>query len=107
MEVMHKTGHLKDFDFSRLSQAYVWGCRLNHVSPFVVQKFMGSQEADGTSDFYLRQAIMFAVIFHLRLSTRYIDEIRGLSGSDVYPELASGVVALREELENMGQEDKR
>ena len=66
---------------------------------------MGSQEADGTSDFYLRQAIMFAVIFHLRLSTRYIDEIRGLSGSDVYPELASGVVALREELENMGQED--
>ena len=107
MESMHKAGHLKDFDFSRLSQAYIWGCRLNHASPFVVQKLMGSQEAEGTSDFYLRQAMMFAVIFHLRLSTQYVDEIQGLSGSDVYPELANGVVALREELENMGQEDKR
>src|SRR3989344_9221070 len=26
MEAMTKAGHLKDFDFSRLSQAYAWGC---------------------------------------------------------------------------------
>ncbi len=104
MEAMHTAGHMKDFDFSRLSQAYIWGCRLNHVSPFVVHKYMGPEEGEGSSDFYLRQALMFAILFHLRLSTRYIDEIRTLSGTNVHPELADSVVALRDELDKLGQE---
>lgn len=100
IEALHTAGQLKDFDSSRIGQAYIWGCRLNHVSPFVVRNYMGPEDAKIASDFYLRQAIMFAILFHLRLSTRYIDEMRILSGKDVQQELANSVIALRDELDN-------
>ncbi len=100
IEELHNADQLKYFDFSRIGQAYIWGCRLNHVSPFVVHKYMGSEESKGASDFYLRQAIMFGILFHLRLTTRYIDEIRILSGSNVYPELADNVSKIYDELNN-------
>ena len=106
IEAMHKAGQLKDFDSSRIGQAYIWGCRLNHVSPFVVRNYMGPDDAKTASDFYLRQAVMFAILFHLRLSTRYIDEIRVLSGSNVHPELTDSIVALRDELDNFELDKK-
>lgn len=101
IEVLHKEGKLKDFDSSRIGQAYIWGCRLNHVSPLVVRNYMETEDSQIASGFYLRQAVMFAIIFHLRLTTRYIDEIRILSGSDVYPELVTNVLSIQNELENI------
>lgn len=104
IKFLHDAGNLKDFDSSRITQAYIWGCRLNHISPFVVEKYMGPESGKIASDFYLRQAIMFGILFHLRLTTRYIDEIRILSKSNVYPELAKEVTFLLDELENMVEE---
>jgi hypothetical protein len=105
IEELHTAGQLKDFDSSRIGQAYIWGCRLNHVSPFVVQKYMGPEEARVASDFYLRQAIVFGILFHLRLTTRYIDEIRILSGSNVHQEIVDGVILLYKELDDFIPEE--
>ena len=99
MEEMREAGVMHDFDFSRIGQAYVWGCRLNHVSPYVVHAYMGSEDAKVASDFYMRQAVMFSVLLHLRLSTRYIDEINSVKGSDPDPERTKAIVALRDELD--------
>ena len=104
IEELHTAGQLKDFDSSRIGQAYIWGCRLNHVSPFVVQKYMGPEEARIASDFYLHQAIMFGILFHLRLTTRYIDEIRILSGLNMHKEIADDVTLLYKELDNFAPE---
>ena len=100
IKALHDAGRLRDFDSSRIGQAYTWGCRLNHVSPLIVEKYLGPESGQIASDFYLRQAIMFGTLFHLRLTTRYIDEIRVLSKSDVYPELADEVTLILNELEN-------
>lgn len=100
IEGLHAAEKLKDFDSSRIGQAYIWGCRLNHVSPFVVKNYMEQEDSQIASGFYLRQAVMFAILFHLRLTTRYIDEIRILSSSNVYPELVTDVLSIQSELEN-------
>ncbi|KKW09436.1 MAG: hypothetical protein UY44_C0001G0001 [Candidatus Kaiserbacteria bacterium GW2011_GWA2_49_19] len=104
IETLHAAGKLRDFDFSRIGEAYIWECRLNHVSPFVVRNYMGSEDGQIASDFYMRQAIMFAMLFHLRLATRYVDEIRTLSSSNVYPELAASVLSILDELERLKPE---
>jgi hypothetical protein len=106
MEQLHTAGHFKEFDNSRISEAYIWGCRLNHVSPIVVRNYLEPETATVASDFYLRQAIMFGILFHLRLSTRYIDEMRTLNGSNVHQEIADSVVTLRDELDNFVPESK-
>lgn len=106
IEDLHNAQQLEYFESSRIGQAYIWGCRLNHVSPFVVHKYLGPEESKIASDYYMRQAIMFGILFHLRLTTRYIDEIRILNNSNVYPELASEVTSIYNELENYSSEEK-
>lgn len=100
IENLHTAKQLENFESSRIGQAYIWGCRLNHVSPFVVHKYLGPEESKIASDYYMRQAIMFGILFHLRLTTRYIDEIRALSNSNVYPEIANEVALIYSELKN-------
>ncbi len=106
LKQLHTADQFKDFDFSRIGEAYIWGSRLNHVSPVVVRNLMGSEETRVASAFYMRQAITFALIFHFRLSTRYIDEMRFLSGQNVHQELADAVVSLRDEFNALQLEDR-
>ncbi|MCL5006745.1 MAG: DUF5677 domain-containing protein [Patescibacteria group bacterium] len=101
IEQLYNAGKLSDFDSSRLGEAYVWGCRLNHVSPAVVHNFMDYDEMQIASESYLQQAIVLALIFHFRLSTRYIDEMRYSSGTNVHQGLADEIVALREEFNKL------
>lgn len=104
IEQLHAAGQLKDFDSHRIGQAYVWGCRLNHVSPFVVKNYLDQEDARKTSGFYLSQAIIFSILFHIRMTTRYIDEIRILSGSNVYQELADEISLIYKELDSLEPE---
>ncbi|MES2930779.1 MAG: DUF5677 domain-containing protein [Patescibacteria group bacterium] len=101
VEILHEAGHLKDFDSSRIGQAYIWGCRLNHVSPMIVKSYMSKEEADVASNFYLRQALMIATIFHIRLTTRYIDEIRLITGINSYQDIADNLNLLEVEMTNL------
>ncbi len=98
VEKLHEANQLKDFDFSRISQAYIWGCRLNHVSPMVVQNYMSQTEAVVASSFYLRQALMIATLFHIRLTTRYIDEIRLIKGVDDHKDIADEILLIWDDI---------
>jgi len=100
VEELHTNGQLRDFDWSRIGQAYVWGCRLNHVSPYVVNKYMGPENAKSASDLYLQMSLVFGILFHIRLTNRYIDEIRSLDNSNVFPEIASEIALIFKELDN-------
>jgi len=94
MEDLHTAKKLKDFDFSRISQAYIWGCRLNHVNPMVVKNYMEQEDTAIASVFYLRQALLVATLVHIRLTTRYIDEIRLINQSNDYQELADSMSSI-------------
>lgn len=95
---LHTANKLGDFDFSRISQAYIWGCRLNHVNPMVVKNYLSQEEAHYASGFYLRQALLVATLFHIRLTTRYIDEIRLTKDVNDYQELADEISLLQKEI---------
>jgi hypothetical protein len=97
IEKLHSEKQLRDFDWSRIGQAYIWGCRLNHVSPIVVQSSMDTETNAAASEFFMNQAVTFGLIFHFRLSTRLLDEIRVESSSNTYEELATSIISLRDE----------
>lgn len=106
LEDLYETRTLGDFDFSRLGRAYIWGSRLNHPNPFVVRNYLTQKDQEVTDDFYLRQAMFMAVVIHLRLTTRFIDEIRVLSQENIHHDLANKVSALYKDidgLENINQ----
>ncbi len=98
MKDLHTAKKLKDFDFSRISQAYVWGCRLNHVNPMVVKNYMEQEDTTIASGFYLQQALLVATLIHIRLTTRYIDEIRLINQSNDYQELADSISSIWNEI---------
>src|SRR3989344_1391623 len=90
LQDLFNSGFLKEFDYSRLSQIYIWGNRLNHPNSLVLQNYIG--EDDGSTDeFYLRLAMFTALSIHLRLTTRLVDEIRVLEQKNVYEDLVKKV----------------
>ena len=101
---MHTAGHFKDFDSSRIAQAYIWGCRLNHVSPMIVKMYMSGKEAEIASDFYLRQALAMATIFHIRLTTQYIDEIRLTTKVNKHENIATAVSLILSEMDTLKEQ---
>jgi hypothetical protein len=101
MKKLYEEKRLEDFDFSRISQAYVWGCRLNHVSPTIVKNFMNKDDATVASNTYLKQALLISTLLHIRLTTRYIDEIRLISGEDDHEELANRVALIWNEISSL------
>ncbi len=88
---------LGEFDASRLLRAYIIGCRLNHPNPFTVQHYLGQEDYREADEIYRRQAIFMAISMHIRLTTRYIDEIR-LVQADAYPDLPDVVHKVFDEL---------
>ena len=100
---LYEAKTLGDFDFSRLGRAYVWGCLLNHPNPFVVRGYLSQDDQKVADEFYLRQAMLMAILMHLRLTTRYIDEISSLSKQDMYQDLADKVSAVYKGIDALGQ----
>lgn len=101
VEKLHEAGQLKDFDSSRTTQMYIWGCRLNHVSPMIVKGYRSKEDAKIASSDYLKRALMFATIFHIRLTTRYIDEIRSITGTNDHDDVATGVHQILAEMDTI------
>lgn len=76
LSILKASGQLDDFNFSRLYRAYVLGCRQNHPSPFVVVDYVVPQDHKKADLDYRRKALCMAIFMHIRLTKRYIEEIR-------------------------------
>lgn len=101
LEDLYAAKALRDFDFSRLGRAYIWGSRLNHPNPFVVRSYLAQEDQKVADEFYLRQAMFMAIVIHLRLTTRFIDEIRILSQQNIHQDLADKVSAMYQEIDSL------
>ena len=101
LEDLYNAKALGDFDFSRLGRAYIWGSRLNHPNPFVVRGYLEQEDQKATDEFYLRQAMFMAIVIHLRLTTRFIDEIRILSQQNIHQNLADKISAIYQEIDKL------
>lgn len=105
IEALGEEDALNEFDISRLLRAYVWGCRLNHANPMVTHSQFEPERIKNANSFYLALGLSIAIAIHLRLTTRLIDESRLVSGSDIYPEIASEVAGIHEQLNALSVEE--
>jgi hypothetical protein len=95
---LHENGALDDFDKSRLVQAYTWGCRLNHPNPFVTHAYLNQEDQEGAEEYYLRMALFLSITIHLRLTTRFIEEIQSTQ-AEAHQELSDQATRLYKDLE--------
>jgi len=92
LESLYKRKKLTDFDFTRISEAYVWGSWLNHPNPFVTRSYLNKE--DNNDEYYYRQGLFMAITFHLRLTTRYIDEIILSEEDNKHKELSNRIKSI-------------
>ena len=105
MKELHDNRSLEEFDNSRIGEIYIWGNRANHPNPFTAINYLDKEGHDKYNGFSLRLGILAAMSFHIRLTTRYIDEIRSLSGKNDYQDLANNISAIRKELDDLGSNE--
>ncbi len=101
IEDLNTAKALSEFDVSRLGQAYVWGSRLNHPNPMIVHSYLDPEEMKAGNSFFNVLGLSVAIAIHVRLTTRLIDESRLVAGSDIYPEIATDIGKLQEELNSL------
>lgn len=106
LKELYDNGALKYFDHSRIGQMYVWGSRANHPNPFIVINYLENEDQKVSNNFYFRLGIVTALSFHIRLTTRLIDEIRSLSGKNDHQEVTDNVLAIYEEMDKLGENGK-
>ncbi len=101
LESLHTAKVLSDFDISRMGEAYVWGCRLNHPNPLVARGYLDQEGHNMTNSFYSRLGIIVAIAMHLRLTTRLIDESRLFGDPTIYNDIAKEVHQIQDELNGL------
>jgi len=101
VKLLYDAGRLSQADFNRIAQAYIWGSRANHPNPLVVKSFLDSAKSEQANDLYMQHGLFLALSFHLRLTTRYIDEIRVAVGRNEHKSIANEVSKIYEELNSL------
>ena len=104
MKELYKKGKLNEFDTSRTSIGYVYGCWKNHLNPYDVAGYLDNETHEIGRNQAVRQALVFGATCLIRLTTRYIDEIRFASGENKHQEIGEKVVALLKKIDEMGKQ---
>jgi len=94
MKELYEKGKLNEFDTSRTSIGYVYGCWKNHLNPYDVAGYLDNETHEIGRNQAVRQALVFGATCLIRLTTRYIDEIRFVSGQNKHQDIAGKVIGL-------------
>lgn len=103
MKELYEKGVLNDFDTSRTSIGYVYGCWKNHLNPYDVIGYLDNETHEIGRNQAVRQALVFGATCLIRLTTRYIDEIRFASKENKHQKIGGKVVALLKKMDEMGK----
>lgn len=92
---------LSEFDISRTSIGYIYGCWKNHLNPYDISGYLDNETHEIGRNQAIRQALVFGATCLIRLTTRYIDEIRFASGENKHQEIGEKVVSLLKRMDHM------
>lgn len=107
LEELYASNALEEFDYSRIGQLYVWGCRVNHPNAFIVFDYMNEKTHKPSNQFFFRLGILTAMLFHIQMTKRYIKEIQAIAGADSHSELLDKINAIWKRLNNLGTEQTK
>ncbi len=91
IEELSTKGAFDEWTTSRVSIGYILGCWKNHLNPHDVIVFLDGDIHIEASEEATRQALVFGTTCMLRLTTRYIDEIRFAYGKNEFEDIAKKV----------------
>lgn len=74
-------------DIHSVLLGYTYGSWKNHPNPADVLTYMTNEFRNTFSDLALRQATILGMMDYIRLTTRYIDEIRQIKQKNVYEDI--------------------
>lgn len=101
LEFLHEEKKICEFDFTRLSQAYVWGSRLTHPNPFVASAYLKEKDIESNNNYWYTQGLFMAIVLYIRLTTRCIDEINTHVEGNPYENLSKKIIEIYNRLESM------
>lgn len=93
---------LNEFDTTRTSIGYIYCCWKNHLNPYDIAGYLDNETHEISRNQAIRQALVYGATCLIRLTTRYIDEIRFASGENKHQVVGEKVVALLNKMDEMG-----
>lgn len=87
-------------DIDVTSIGYVYGNRKNHLNPYDVFSFLDEDNHKISRETDRRQALVFSSTCIIRLTTRYIDEIRSATKKDDFEDVARKVKEVFAEMDS-------
>jgi hypothetical protein len=103
IQELYKKNALNEFDTTRTSIGYIYGCWKNHLNPYDVSGYLDNETHEIGRNQAIRQALVYGATCLIRLTTRYIDEIRFAGGENKYQETAEKVLAVLKKMDEMGR----
>lgn len=101
MESGRKRLKLTDHDIELTSVGYIHGNRKNHLNPLGVLPFMMPEDLKYDSEQSMREALVFSLTCIIRLSNRYIDEIRQTQKKNVYADIAEKIKEVFKQMDSV------
>jgi hypothetical protein len=99
---LHDEKALKDFDVSRLTMAYTFGNWKNHLNPYDIETtYLRSDSLIQNGEHAAKQALFIGALVIIRLTQRYIDELRFAARKDIYQDIADKVQKISDQLAAM------
>lgn len=86
LEELKEAKALNDFDISRTAIGYVRACWKNHFNPYDVGAYLTSDLLEASAQEAMNHALIFGATCLFRLTTRYIDHVRGVAGANLFKE---------------------
>jgi hypothetical protein len=86
-------------DYSRVSQAYLWGCWLNHPNPKIVNHYLNDKVYRKQSSFYCTIGVSLSISMHIRLTRRLIEESSIKEEVNLYSEAAKEIALIQSEFD--------
>lgn len=101
MESGKKRLKLTNHDIELTSVGYIHGNRKNHLNPLGTLPFMMSEDLKHDSEQSMREALVFSLTCIIRLSTRYIDEIRQTRKENVYADIGEQIKEVFKQMDSV------
>jgi hypothetical protein len=103
MKELYEKKALNEFDTSRSAIGYVYGCWKNHLNPYDIAGYLDNETHEVGRNQAIRQALVFGATCLIRLTTRYIDEIRYACGENKHQNIGEKVIILLNKMDKMGK----
>lgn len=80
----HDSSSLNERDLNLIRHLYVFGSNKTHFNPHDIAAYLSQELFEYDTDISLKLALIFSISAHVRITTRYVDEINRINNNTNY-----------------------